>query len=104
MTGVNLDLGRLQINGLGGDDGVTVDVGDVDLIGVPITFDGGPGNDLLIVDGQYAAAIWDESATTIHGDPYENHGVDVFRVEAGEITVLHENNDVLVHRRAFGAD
>jgi ketosteroid isomerase-like protein len=58
----------------------------------------------LIVDGEYAAAIWDESAETIHGDPYENHGVDVFRVEDGRITVLHENNDVLVHRRAFGTD
>ena len=57
----------------------------------------------LIVDGQWAAAVWDESARTVHGDPYENHGVDVFRVEAGEITVLHENNDVIVHRRAFGA-
>lgn len=56
----------------------------------------------LIIDGEFAAAIWDESATTIHGDPYENHGVDVFRVEDGEITVLHENNDVRVHRAAFG--
>ena len=55
----------------------------------------------LIVDGEWAAAVWDESARTVHGDPYENHGVDVFRVEDGEITVLHENNDVLVHRRAF---
>lgn len=56
----------------------------------------------FIVDGEFAAAVWDESATTIHGDPYQNHGVDVFRVEGGEITVLHENNDVLVHRAAFG--
>jgi ketosteroid isomerase-like protein len=56
----------------------------------------------LIIDGEYAAAVWEESATTIHGDPYENHGVDVFRVEDGEITILHENNDVLVHRAAFG--
>ena len=29
VTAVNQNLGRLQINGLGGDDGVTVDVGDV---------------------------------------------------------------------------
>ncbi len=55
----------------------------------------------LIVDGEFAAAIWDESATTIHGEPYENHGVDVFRVQEGRITVLHENNDVQVHRAAF---
>ncbi|MDH3259351.1 MAG: nuclear transport factor 2 family protein [Acidimicrobiia bacterium] len=56
----------------------------------------------FIVDGEFAAAVWDESATTIHGDPYQNQGVDVFRVEGGEITVLHENNNVLVHRDAFG--
>jgi ketosteroid isomerase-like protein len=56
----------------------------------------------LIVDGEWAAAIWDESAVTIHGDPYENHGVDVFRVEDGRITVIHENNDVAAHRAAFG--
>jgi len=56
----------------------------------------------FIIDGEFAAAVWDESATTIHGDPYQNHGVDVFRVENGKITVLHENNDVLVHRAAFG--
>jgi ketosteroid isomerase-like protein len=56
----------------------------------------------IVVDGEWAAAIWDETATTIHGDPYENHGVDVFRVEDGEVTVLHENNDVSIHRAAFG--
>ncbi len=56
----------------------------------------------ITVDGEWAAAIWDESAVTIHGDPYENHGVDVFRVQIGEVTVLHENNDVAVHRAAFG--
>jgi ketosteroid isomerase-like protein len=56
----------------------------------------------LIVDGEWAAALWDESAETIHGDPYENHGVDVFRVEDGRMTVLHENNDVVIHRAAFG--
>lgn len=56
----------------------------------------------LIVDGDWAAALWHETATTIHGDPYANHGVDVFRVEGGQITVLHENNDVLLHRAAFG--
>jgi ketosteroid isomerase-like protein len=56
----------------------------------------------IVVDGEWAAAIWDESATTVHGDPYENHGVDVFRVQGGEVTVLHENNDVVLHRAAFG--
>jgi ketosteroid isomerase-like protein len=56
----------------------------------------------LIVDGEWAAAVWDESAKTIHGGTYENHGVDVFRVQNGKIALLHENNDVLVHREAFG--
>lgn len=55
----------------------------------------------LIVDGRFAAAIWDESATTIHGEPYENHGVDVFEVVNGRIVAVHENNDVTIHRRHF---
>lgn len=55
-----------------------------------------------VVDGEWAAAVWDETALTIHGDPYENHGVDVFCVQNGKITVLHENNDVMIHRAAFG--
>lgn len=56
----------------------------------------------LIVDGRFAAAIWDESATTIHGEPYENHGVDVLEVVNGRIVAVHENNDVTIHRRHFG--
>lgn len=55
----------------------------------------------LIVDGRFAAAIWDESATTINGEPYENHGVDVFEVVNGRIVAVHENNDVTNHRRHF---
>lgn len=56
----------------------------------------------LIVDGRFAAAIWNETAITIHGEPYENHGVDVFEVLNGRIVAVHENNDVTVHRRHFG--
>jgi ketosteroid isomerase-like protein len=55
----------------------------------------------IVVDGAVAAAIWDESATTRDGRPYENHGVDVFEVGADGILVLHENNDILEHRAAF---
>jgi uncharacterized protein (TIGR02246 family) len=52
-----------------------------------------------IVDGDAAAVVWEESATTAAGEPWENHGVDVIRVRAGRIASLHENNDVtLVHR------
>jgi ketosteroid isomerase-like protein len=47
-----------------------------------------------IVDGDTAAVIWDESATTATGKPWENHGVDVIRVGNGKIVSLHENNDV----------
>ena len=52
-----------------------------------------------IVDGEWAAVLWEESATTATGEPWENHGVDVIRVQEGRITELHEHNDVrLVHR------
>lgn len=52
-----------------------------------------------IVDGEWAAVTWSETARTADGAPWENHGVDVIRVEDGEITVLHENNDVRLARR-----
>ena len=53
-------LGRLQLNTLGGDDTVTVDVTDEagaanGIISVPITFDGGLGSDKLVVTGNPAA-------------------------------------------------
>ncbi len=51
------DLGQLIINGLSGDDAVLVDVGNTDLIGVPLTFDGGLGSDLLTVSGTPATAV-----------------------------------------------
>jgi ketosteroid isomerase-like protein len=47
-----------------------------------------------IVDGDTAAVVWDESATTADGKAWENHGVDVIRVRGGKIVSLHENNDV----------
>jgi ketosteroid isomerase-like protein len=53
----------------------------------------------IVVDGEVACALWDETATTADGQPWENHGVDVIRVRDGRIVMLHENNDVtLVHR------
>ena len=48
----------------------------------------------LIVDGEVAAAIWEETAKTADGELWENHGVDVIRVRGGKIVSLHENNDV----------
>lgn len=56
----------------------------------------------LIVDGSRAAAIWEETARTPGGEPYANHGVDVFEVRDGKIVSVHENNDIRVHRRHFG--
>jgi ketosteroid isomerase-like protein len=47
-----------------------------------------------IVDGDAAAVIWDESATTAAGKPRENHGVDVIRARNAKIVALHENNDI----------
>lgn len=56
----------------------------------------------IIVDGEYAAAIWTEEATTADGRPWSNHGVDVFHVVDGSVRWLHENNDVVTFRRHFG--
>jgi len=54
-----------------------------------------------IIDGEVAAVIWEESATTAAGEPWENHGVDVIRVRGGKIVSLHENNDVTMVYRHF---
>lgn len=54
-----------------------------------------------VVDGDHAAVVWDETATAL-GRPYENHGVDVFRIESGKITALRVNNDIAARRAAFG--
>lgn len=53
----------------------------------------------LLVDGDVAAGIWRETATTASGEPWENHGVDVIHVRDGRVVALHENNDVrMVHK------
>lgn len=51
----------------------------------------------LLVDGAHAAGIWRESAISANGEPWHNHGVDVFEVCDGLVVRLHEHNDV----RAF---
>jgi ketosteroid isomerase-like protein len=48
----------------------------------------------ILVEGDVAAGIWHETATTSAGQPWENHGVDVIHVRDGRIVALHENNDV----------
>ena len=53
----------------------------------------------LFVDGDVGCCIWEETATTAAGEPWENHGVDLIGVRDGRIAFLHENNDAsLVHR------
>lgn len=53
----------------------------------------------IVVDDEVGCGIWEETAVTFDGRPWENHGVDVFRVRDGRVVSLHENNDVtLVHR------
>jgi ketosteroid isomerase-like protein len=48
----------------------------------------------ILVDGDVAAGVWHETATTASGEPWENHGVDVVHVRDGRVVALHENNDV----------
>jgi ketosteroid isomerase-like protein len=48
----------------------------------------------IVVEGDVAAGIWHETATTLSGEPWENHGVDVIHVHEGRVVALHENNDV----------
>ena len=47
----------LQVDTLGGDDTLTVDVGGTDLINVPIFYDGGTGSDTLIIQGESSSEV-----------------------------------------------
>jgi ketosteroid isomerase-like protein len=47
----------------------------------------------VLVDGEWAAGLWEETAVTSDGHPWANHGVDVVRVRDGLVVALHENND-----------
>jgi ketosteroid isomerase-like protein len=55
----------------------------------------------IVVDGDVGSAVWEETATTRDGRPWENHGVDVIRVRDGRVVALHENNDVRLVREHF---
>lgn len=55
----------------------------------------------LIIDGEYAAGIWEESGTTSAGQPWTNHGVDVIHVRDSLVISLHENSDVRQVYRHF---
>lgn len=47
----------------------------------------------VLVDGEWAAGVWEETAVTAAGYPWTNHGVDVVHVRDGLVVALHENND-----------
>jgi ketosteroid isomerase-like protein len=55
----------------------------------------------VVVDGEVAAGIWRETATTSAGEPWQNHGVDLIHVRDGKVVALHENNDVRKVYRHF---
>lgn len=59
--------------------------------------------DAVVIDGDVAAGIWRETATTTAGEPWENHGVDVVYVREGAVVALHENSDVRKVYRHFPA-
>ncbi|MGB7324210.1 MAG: dockerin type I domain-containing protein [Rubripirellula sp.] len=94
-------LGRLQVNTLGDDDTVRVrtSLGSGDVIGVPITFDGGAGSDLLETTGSPSTAI-DEVIYT--PGPQVQDGRLVYEDAANEpqmvidFTNLEPVNDFLV--------
>lgn len=52
-----------------------------------------------LFDGERAAVLWEETAVTAGGQPWENHGVDVFHVQGGRLVSVHEYNDTEVLRR-----
>ncbi|HUW78216.1 MAG TPA: nuclear transport factor 2 family protein [Candidatus Nanopelagicaceae bacterium] len=56
----------------------------------------------VVIDGEYAATLWTERAITSAGEPWFNHGVDVFHVRDGLIRFVHENNDISTFRHHFG--
>ena len=57
ITEPNGALGRLELRTLGGDDTVVVDLAGGDVIGVPITIDGGLNRDALVLTGSPQTAV-----------------------------------------------
>ena len=51
VTQLMEDVDQLNVLGLGGNDSITVDVGEGSIINVPIFYDGGSGNDRLEIKG-----------------------------------------------------
>ena len=55
-----------------------------------------------IVDGEYAAVTWDETATTWRGEPWQSSGVDVYHVVDGQIVAMTVNSDTDKMLRQLG--
>lgn len=88
-------------------------LGQVDATGIDearrfVTDAGGKLTDLaftiehVVIDGGRAAVTWSETARTLDGADWVNHGVDVIEVRGGRVVSLHENNDVRVVYEHFG--
>ncbi len=56
-----------------------------------------------IVDGDWAAVAWDETATTRAGEPWESLGVDVYRVVGEGIAELTVHSDTAKMYRQLDA-
>jgi len=56
----------------------------------------------IVIDGDRAAVTWRETARTVEGEDWTNHGVDVIEVSDGRVVSLHENNDVRLVYKHFG--
>jgi ketosteroid isomerase-like protein len=54
-----------------------------------------------IIDSEWAAVIWSETARTAAGAEWVNHGIDVVHVVNGRVVALHENNDVRLVAQHF---
>src|SRR3954451_20525352 len=73
-----------------------------------MAFSGGLLPDLVfnirqkIVEGEYAAVTWDETATTWRGEPWQSTGVDVYHVVNDQITELTVNSDTDKMLRQLG--
>lgn len=85
VTETTGQLSRLQLNTRGGDDNVTVSVAGTALITVPITYDGGSGEDALTVSGTPTTAVATETYTP---GPIANAGRLQYAPAAGASMII----------------
>ena len=56
-----------------------------------------------IVDGEYAAVTWDETATTWRDESWQSSGVDVYHVIDGKVVEMTVNSDTEKLLRQLGS-